>query len=412
MNSQLPASVSRARIQLMLKHTYLASATAHLKFYSVNEHWCQTMATDGFNVFINDQFVEALSEDEIIGVIAHEIMHCVLGHIDRRKDRRPDVWNIAIDYATNLLLIDSGIKLPKTGLLDRKYRGMTAEDIYKSILSLSEYDLSKILSAAVGCSDQEEGSDDKNNDLETGQDRGFSDIHLDVNDPRGIWARSSDFPTESDRQRLRKSWQEELSSKLPGHISGTFSEEISKAGEQQIDWREYFSRFMSGLRRDDYRLFPPNKKHLWRQIYLPSFGSPGPDHIVVIIDTSGSMNKDLLGQLLTEIDAARQICECKLTIMQCDADIKHVDQYESWDLMNQSFDSLKFHGRGGTSFVPPFEWITKYVEAGHPYPDAAIYMTDGFGAFPEKIPEYPCLWIVPKSGSKQFPFGLVFRINS
>ena len=104
MMQQLPVSVSRARIQLMLRHNYLASATARLRFRVIDEPWCKTMATDGFNIFINEEFASSLTEEEVIGVIAHEVMHCVLGHIDRRGDRRHDIWNIAIDYATNLML--------------------------------------------------------------------------------------------------------------------------------------------------------------------------------------------------------------------------------------------------------------------------------------------------------------------
>ena len=56
MNNALPAKVSRARIQLMLRHVYLASATARLKFRMTSETWCPTMATDGFNIFINAWF--------------------------------------------------------------------------------------------------------------------------------------------------------------------------------------------------------------------------------------------------------------------------------------------------------------------------------------------------------------------
>ncbi len=107
MTQLLPAKVSRVRIQLMLRHSYLASATARLKFHVTDEPWCPTMATDGFNIFINPYFVEEITEEETIGVLAHEVMHCILGHSDRRGDRDPELWNIAIDYATNLILSDA-----------------------------------------------------------------------------------------------------------------------------------------------------------------------------------------------------------------------------------------------------------------------------------------------------------------
>lgn len=399
---QLPVSVSRARIQLMLRHNYLASATARLRFRVIDEPWCKTMATDGFNIFVNEEFASSLTEEEVIGVIAHEVMHCVLGHIDRRGDRRHDIWNIAIDYATNLMLTNAGVTLPKIGLLDQSYKGMTAEDIYLKLTGLPQAYIDKLLSEVTlsGPGGPENG------------EAIFRDVHVDVGDLHGQWARIDEFPTELERHRLRTGWQSELKSKIPGTVSGSFSNEIEKAGRQEVNWREFFSRFMTGLRRDDYRLFPPNKKHIWRQVYLPSFGSPGPDHIVITVDTSGSMNAAILGKILTEIDAARQMCQCKLTILQCDTDIKHVETFEAWDLLNQEFGTMRFRGRGGTSFDAPFNWIEQYVESGYPLPDAMIYMTDGFGTFPKVAPYYPCLWIVPENGSKEFPFGDVIHVST
>jgi predicted metal-dependent peptidase len=403
MNDFLPAVVSRARIQLMLRHTYLASATAQLRFRVTREEWCSTMATDGNNVFINESFVAGLTEDEVMGVMAHEVLHCVLGHIDRRGPRDPKLWNVAIDYATNLVLTAAKVTLPKGALLNLSYHGMTSEDIYAALAKLPRKELDKLF-ATYGLVGRFPKKDSASG--------GFRDVHLSPDDPRGIWARAADFPTELDRQRLRGPWQQELLAGMPGTESGSVVEEIKKAGRQEIDWREYFSRFVSGLRRDDYRLFPPNKKHLWRKIYLPSFGSPGPDHIVIAIDTSGSMDKKILGKVITEIDAARQICECKLTILHCDTEIKGAETFEPWELLDLDFDSMPMRGRGGTLFTPPFEWVAQHVNNGNPLPDAMIYMTDGFGVCPKAEPPYPCLWIIPEKGRSEFSFGDVVTVST
>jgi predicted metal-dependent peptidase len=403
MNDVLPPVVSRARIQLMLRHTYLASATAQLRFRVSQEAWCRTMATDGHNVFINEGFAASLSEEDVMGVIAHEVLHCVLGHIDRRGTRDSKVWNLAIDYATNLILHDSSVALPEGALLDRKYAGMTAEDIYDRLEELSPQVLGRLL---------ESTGEAVQPSIRQSAPAIFRDIHLAPEDPRGIWARAGDYPTELDRQRLRSTWQSELLANLPGTETGHISEEIKKAGRQEIDWREYFSRFVTGLRRDDYRIFPPNKKHIWRNIYLPSFGSPGPDHIVIAIDTSGSMDEKILGKVLTEIDAARQTCECRLTILHCDTEITSVETLEPWELLDQDFESMHMHGRGGTVFSPPFDWISEYVKDGNSWPDALIYMTDGFGQCPAIVPPYPCLWIVPENGSAKFSFGDVVTVST
>lgn len=139
-------------------------------------------------------------------------------------------------------------------------------------------------------------------------------------------------------------------------------------------------------------------------------GSPGPDHIVIVVGESGSMNHEILETILTEVDAARQICGCKLALIQCGSKINQIDVYESWDLLNYEIDTMKIYGRGGTSFVPPFDWIRAFVEEGNQMPDALIYMTDGFGNFPKDPPELSCLWIVPENTNKKFPFGELISI--
>jgi hypothetical protein len=47
--------------------------------------------------------------------------------------------------------------------------------------------------------------------------------------------------------------------------------------------------------------------------------------------------------------------------------------------MGADREKMRFHGRGGTSFEAPFNWIQQHVGGGHHQPDAMIYMRDGFG---------------------------------
>ena len=67
---------------------------------------------------------------------------------------------------------------------------------------------------------------------------------------------------------------------------------------------------------------------------------------------------------------------------------------------------------GGTSLKPPFEWLDRKICNEGLVPDAMIYMTDGYGDFPEES-LVPTLWVVPDTGldSEEFPFGEVFRFQ-
>jgi predicted metal-dependent peptidase len=69
-------------------------------------------------------------------------------------------------------------------------------------------------------------------------------------------------------------------------------------------------------------------------------------------------------------------------------------------------------GGGGTSFVPFFEkvnanrhWHTNGV---------CVYLTDGYGTFPDDPPTLPVLWVVTPGGLEleEFPFGEAVRLLS
>jgi predicted metal-dependent peptidase len=87
------------------------------------------MATDGVSLYFNPEFVETLSSAELIGTLAHEVMHPAVQHHTRRGSRNPKRWNMACDYAINPLLVEAGLTLPKDVLLGRRFRGMSAERI-------------------------------------------------------------------------------------------------------------------------------------------------------------------------------------------------------------------------------------------------------------------------------------------
>ena len=417
MIDDLPREILQARVKLMLSEPYLASAIARFPVVNAKDmDWCNTMATDGYYIYVSPEFCAELKVDEIAFVFAHEIMHCVLGHIDRRGSRDPDLWNQAIDYATNLLLVELGLTMPKVGLFERKYRGMTAEDIYRRLQDAGQRRSGQkrpkksAEDSTLASGDSKREADKKVQKRANGASAPSGwDLHIDPCDPRGQAARAKEFPTSEERRRLRITLTKAMAPKLRGIAPGLFEQEIRQARGGDIPWRTLISRFFSGLRRDDYRMFPANKKHLWRGLYLPSMGAPGPTHIVVAVDTSGSMSDDDLGMILGELDKLRSVTQCNLTLIQCDAEIHKIDEFDECSEIR--FDRYSFAGRGGTAFEPVFDWIRDQSQRGVFHFDALIYLTDGFGSFPPKPPPYPVLWIMTEHCLPDVPFGEVIRMS-
>src|SRR5262245_29024368 len=108
--------VMRARTVLLLSQPFFGVLALQLK--SIEDPTCDTAWTNGTVLAFNPSFVDTLSNDELIAVVAHEVMHCAAGHPWRRDARDPEGWNVACDYAINGILRDAKFKLPKGALLD------------------------------------------------------------------------------------------------------------------------------------------------------------------------------------------------------------------------------------------------------------------------------------------------------
>ena len=135
MRIETPTSrrIQKARTALVLDHPFFGSLLFRLKGRECRS--IQTMATDGVSLYYNPEFVETLNAATLAGTLAHEVMHPALHHHVRRSGRDPKRWNMACDFAINPLLVDAGLSLPEGVLLDNRFRGMSAEQIYNLLES-------------------------------------------------------------------------------------------------------------------------------------------------------------------------------------------------------------------------------------------------------------------------------------
>jgi len=93
-------------------------------------------------LILNDKFVASLTDPEFRFVVAHEVLHpALMAHI-RQKGRHNLIFNMAHDYAINLIISDAvttageanNCKMPSLGLISEKFIGMSAEEIYDQLL--------------------------------------------------------------------------------------------------------------------------------------------------------------------------------------------------------------------------------------------------------------------------------------
>ncbi len=423
MNRDIPEPVRRARIQLMLAHPYLASAAAQLPFVKASGFDLPfPMATDGHYIYVNPEQVAGRSDDDLLFIVAHELLHCVLGHIDRRGDRARQLWNFAIDYATNALLVELGFTKPEDALYHTGYQGQAAEQIYDALIQLAgnkpieQVPLPGLpngprLGAGAGPvlrQLRKMGSWPTS----AAARRAQLDKHIEPTDLDGAETRRRQFPSLLERNRLRAALSAGIAKKLRGRLPGGMESEIRATESAKVPWQALLAGFISALRPSDYRLYPFNRKHLWRGIYLPAIGIPGPEHLVVAIDTSASMSDNEIAAILGEIDALRCAWECRLSVIQCDAALQRVQHYEHYEAPEFTRaggrSGLRIKGRGGTDFRPVFAWLEDH-SGPDTAPDALVYCTDGEGTFPERAPHIPVIWLL--SSPVSVPFGSTINVG-
>jgi len=98
--------IRAAKFFLSAKYPFFAEDIAKLTIKENRNLRYRTMATDGYSIHYDPGYVLAHTQDELIWVLVHEILHCVLKHFARcpRDLQGSALWNIAADYAINQMI--------------------------------------------------------------------------------------------------------------------------------------------------------------------------------------------------------------------------------------------------------------------------------------------------------------------
>lgn len=139
--TEVNTKIRKTIIWLSINKWFYAELIANLDIYGSDEINPKTMCTNGMEIIFHPEFVTKQKEEALRLVLAHELLHCIGKHQERRGARDPKGWNIACDYAINPILEgESGFAWPvdeagqKMGLYEEKYEGMSAEDIYDLLI--------------------------------------------------------------------------------------------------------------------------------------------------------------------------------------------------------------------------------------------------------------------------------------
>ncbi len=436
MNDEIAAietKLAAARTRLILDKPFLGSLVMHLPLKAADPKWCETTATDARYFYYNPSYIARLTLEQTQFVLAHEAMHCALSHFARRQHRQKHRWDVACDYAVNMILDDERMHGPEDALIDAKYRGLTAEEIYpllhedppEKTQDMHLFDGES--SAQANGSETEERprgsgrSDSPKQDAGGGQGSQARDEHGKGGGgrPQRQEGRGSDPQEEGDVQeappcppmgadKLSEQWKSRLAAaaqaaRQAGKLSPSLMRLVDHLLAPQLPWRALLARYMMNAARDDYSFQRTSRREAGTGALLPRLYSQA-INVVVAVDTSGSIKDEELREFLTEVDALKGQVRAEVTLHACDDKLceKGPWRYAQWETITLP-EGLS--GKGGTDFRPVFEW----VERERLNPDLLVYFTDAEGRFPDREPPYPVVWLV--KGKAPVPFGVRIQLN-
>lgn len=399
--------------KMLVKYPFFGSIISNVTFNETKG--IDTAATNGEKIVYNEDFMNTLSINDQIFVLAHETMHIAFNHIKRGNNKNHGVWNIATDAVINAFLKKDGFDVKEDFVYYEDAIDYNAEQYYEKLMK--DYK-------------DKQNEQNQNNGNQNNSDGNDSMSNEHSNSSHEYWYKPFDKEIKKDIEKASKEESKEKS-------------ETSSNGEEQDDKgkKEELEKAVDEIsKKDEKEAFDENKKQKkealkklrdelvkqsqagntttsdiiepldigeatkyidWRLLLKEAVNldvdwsyenatieegvvTPHIEEIMkpeaeIVLDTSYSVNKQLLINFLKE---------CKNIISTSRVKVGCFDTkfYGFQEVRNEKeIEKLEFKGGGGTDFNIAVNAFSKRVEN-------KIIFTDGEADMPDK--NVDAIWVV------------------
>ncbi len=378
--------------------------------YHVDNDDSYVAYTDGKKIVIGNKFWDYEPLERAF-IFVHEIMHVALRHIPRaaklahRSSAHYHVWNIAADAIINNALSQMGwLQTPKDGV---KFEKILPEEMLQThppqswgveALYLELLKQMGLPNSGEGLEEwvrdwmKKNGIDPDNLDLQPAPGQTSGDLSEDV--ASRIWASRLMRAQAGDRaggllRQLKNDfpvaktpWPQILRAFLQDAVMPRSTENWSRPGRRML--------------ATDSEIFEPATQR-----------EKGIRKIAIAVDTSGSINDEILKRFATEIEQIQNRSGCEIYLISADADVQ-TEQIVKNDgkpfLEKFKSGAILFKGGGGTAFGPAIDKINLSSAT------IGMYLTDMQGDFGSNPPKMPFLWCSTYP-NQDAPFGKVIYLD-
>lgn len=195
-----------------------------------------------------------------------------------------------------------------------------------------------------------------------------------------------------------------------GQIPGSLQRLITDLQRPKVSWRDLTRRFIDQSMTKDISWSRLSRRSVSIGTLMPGYVSDRLNHLIMMIDISGSINDKLAHEMVSEVAGALDEGTADMiSVVYADTHVRHVDNFVQGDIVKvKTFDG------GGTDFRDSFKWVAENA----PQASCVIYLTDLQVSQFGDDPGCPVLWAVYAQQpyyeqlAARVPFGTPIHVSN
>lgn len=384
--------LSLANDDILVHLRFFDMALAKLKRMEKNKSMC--MATDGQNIYYDPVYVLQMykhSPKLVTRTYLHIVLHCIFSHNFKYDRLDKELWDMAADIAVENVIIEmdvTGTRLDtdteaaaKLRIIKEDAGALTAERIYRLF----------------------KNSPPSNREKEQFTRLFKRDIHT-------LW-------TPSEQLEINMEQWKKISERIKADLksftrakSGTevLEKNLEETTKDRYDYGEILRRFT--VMGEDIRVNDDEFDYIYYTYGLKNYGnlpliepleykeSNKVREFVIAIDTSASCRGPVVKAFIQKTYSLLKSSEnffskINVHIIQCDSEVQSDTKITGDDDFDKFIKYGKINGFGSTDFRPVFSYVDNLKREGEfENLKGLIYFTDGYGIYPEKMPDYDVIF--------------------
>lgn len=381
-----------AKDEILVHLRFMDAALSTLKLSA--KDGLKGMGTDGEHLYYDKRFVLKRYQQEtsyIARIYLHTLLHCVFYHNFQYGKLQKEYWDMATDIAVENIIVEMGLyqcSIKKDQIAECKLQvlkedvgALTAERIYRYF---------------------------KNNPPTATMMEEYR--HYFKKDQHNFWQEAEEMVISQEQwKKISERIKADLKSFSKGKAnSESLEKNLEEATKDRYDYSNILKRFM--VMGEDIQLNDDEFDYIYYTYGLSTYGNMPliepleykdvnkVREFVVVIDTSASCRGEIVKAFLNKTYSILTSNESffrktNIHILQCDNEVQSDTKITCDEDFEVFIRQGKLKGFGATDFRPAFTYVEELKEKKEFINlKGMIYFTDGFGIYPEQMPDYDVIF--------------------